>query len=81
MHIRRWLDGIELDPDALLALRTARLAGQKGDWFGCIAAGIYDGPKKLIIDLARALDADAMLPLDAPDGLRLASAYIADVEE
>ena len=24
------------------------------------------------------LDADAMLPLDAPDGLRLASAYIAD---
>ena len=29
VHIRRWLDGIELDPDALLTLRTARLAGQK----------------------------------------------------
>ena len=48
----------------------------------------YDEQRALCFKLAndclrveanlRALDADAMLPLDALDGLRLASAYIAD---
>ena len=80
IHIRRWLEGVTLDPDALLSLRTARLDGKRGDWFGCIASGIYDGPKALIIDLAKSLDSDGMLSLDAPDGLRLASSYIADAE-
>ena len=78
VHIRRWLTGVTLDPDALLTLRTARLQRQRGDWFGCIASGQYDGPKRLVIDLARALDADGLLSLNTPDGLRLASAYIND---
>ena len=76
IHIRRWLTGVTLDPDALLTLRNARRQGQRGDWFNCIASGAYDGPKRLIIDLALALDDDAMVSLDTLDGLRLASSYI-----
>ena len=79
IHIRRWLTGVELDADALLSLRSVRRAGGNGDWFACIAAGTYDGPKALIIDLARSLDADGMLSIDAPDAMRAASAYIAEV--
>ena len=76
IHIRRWLTGVTLDPDALLTLRNARRQGQRGDWFSCIASGAYDGPKRLIIDLALVLDDDAMVSLDTLDGLRLASSYI-----
>ena len=78
IHTRRWLDGVALDGDALLRLRTARLDGQRGDWFGCIAAGTYDGPRRLIIDLALSLDADAMAGLDSRAALRLAASYIVD---
>ena len=76
IHIRRWLAGVRLDADALLTLRATRRAGGRGDWFSCVASGTYDGPRALVIDLALAMDAQGMLSLDAPDGLRLASGYV-----
>ena len=78
VHIRRWLAGVELDADALLTLKRMRLDGQRGDWLACIASGTYDGPKRLLIDLARVLDDGGLVSMDAPDGLRLAASYIVD---
>ena len=82
IHIGRWLgrDGVTLDIESLLALRSARMSGQRGHWFGCIAGGVYHGPKRLIIDLALALDVDGMIPLAATDAMRYASAFIVEGE-
>ena len=92
IHGRRWLANVTLDADRLKALRLARNPQpdengnrpepQRGDWYRCIASGTYDGPRRLIIDLALALDDDAMVGFSARAVLRLASAYITEgVEE
>ena len=83
VHIRRWLAGVQLNADALLTLQTARRNGCRGDWEACIPADNYHGPKRLIIDLALALVLDgdglACVPMDAPDGLRLAASHIGGI--
>ena len=78
----RWLAGVQFGGAALLRLQTARNKGQRGDWRGCIVSGTYDGPKRLIIDLALALvkDADGLLcvPMAARAALRRAAAHIVE---
>ena len=81
VHMRRMVPdrGVQFGLRELLSLRDARRAGESGDWFGCIVEGDYIWRKKLVIDLALALDDDGLVQMTAPDLIRGMSAYIVGV--
>ena len=79
-HAMRWLDGVELHRQSLLAMRTARLDGRKDNWFACIASGAYRGPRAMLFDLVLALDPAGNLPAECPEWMRHAAGRIVEVK-